>query len=47
MKVITAGAFRGATAFEAWVGPLWVKVLRPRFWCRGNLGRLVQVGVER
>jgi hypothetical protein len=37
-------AFRGSTAFEIQLGSVWVRVLRPRFWCRRNLGRFLQVG---
>lgn len=37
-------AFRGATAYEMQIGPLWLKLLRPAYWCRGNLWRLVTLG---
>jgi len=40
-------ACEGATAFEAQLGPFWVKLLRPRFWCRRNLPRLIRMGKER
>ena len=25
-------AFRGATAWEAYFGPAWIRILYPRFW---------------
>lgn len=42
----TLVAFHGRTAFEIQVGHVWVKVLYPKLWCRGNLSRLIQVGVQ-
>ena len=44
-------AFKGATAFEAQLGPYWIKVARPRFWAaavrRPDLVKIVQVGVQK
>ncbi len=31
MKIV---AFKEATMYEAQLGPLWLQVLRPRFWHR-------------
>ena len=43
---MTLTAFRGATSYEVQIGCVWLKLLRPRFWCRGNLSRLVCVGID-
>lgn len=40
-------ALKGATCYELQVNQFWIKVLRPRFWCRRNILRLVQVGLDK
>lgn len=30
--MIRAGAFRGATAWEAYIGPAWVRFAYPTYW---------------
>jgi hypothetical protein len=40
-------AFRGISAYEAQIGPLWIKLLRPRFWCHRNIPNLIRAGIDR
>jgi hypothetical protein len=38
------GAFRGATAWEAYVWRFWVRINFPQYW---RFGTVVQVGFDR
>lgn len=40
-------ALRGFTAYEIQIGPFWLKLLRPRFWCCRNLPSLIRAGIDR
>lgn len=40
-------AFKGATRYELQICQFWITILRPRFWCRRNIRRLVLVGMDK